>query len=161
MAIITLGTGSVILQLTAQHKGTAAPLYVQQELLSMHNGSSAQLSKLTAVVEQLQQQVSHLDSQGMDRMHTAVNSTKQAVSEVADVVQRVFAHASSTGTKIDTLISTAGAAANASKAAASPPAAAAPCPSPSPAPRVKRLVVSMSSFPGRAEYAVPTVYSIM
>lgn len=165
MAIITIGTGSVILQLSAQHKGsgvtTAVPIYVQQELLSMQNSSSAQLSKLTDVVEQLQQQVSNLESEGMDRMHTAVNSTKQAVTEVADAVQRVFAHASSTGTKLDTLISTA---AGVSKAAASPPAAAAaamPCPSPSPAPRVKRLVVSMSSFPGRAEFAIPTVYSIM
>jgi hypothetical protein len=28
-------------------------------------------------------------------------------------------------------------------------------------PRAKRLVVSMASFPGRAEFAAPTVYSIM
>jgi hypothetical protein len=28
-------------------------------------------------------------------------------------------------------------------------------------PRAKRLVVSLASFPGRAEFAAPTVYSIM
>lgn len=28
-------------------------------------------------------------------------------------------------------------------------------------PKAKRLVVSMSSFPGRAQYANPSVYSIM
>lgn len=38
------------------------------------------------------------------------------------------------------------------------PAAEAEPPKP---PRAKRLVVSMASFPGRAEFAAPTVYSIM
>jgi hypothetical protein len=126
VVIITLGTGSMLLQLTTQHKGGAVPLHAQQEeLLNKQN------SKLTAVVEQLQQQVAKLES--------------------------------STATQLDSFLSTAAsAAAGMSKAAASPRlAAAAPCPSPSPAPRVKRLVVSMSSFPGRAEFAIPTVYSIM
>lgn len=132
VVIMTLGTGSMLLQLTAQHKNGTAPLHEQQQLLSLRN-SSAQLSKLTAVVEKLHQQVSKLES--------GVLSTR---------------------TKLDTLVSTVGAAAGAPKAAASlPAAAAAPRASPSPAPRVKRLVVSMSSFPGRAEFAIPTVYSIM
>jgi hypothetical protein len=121
----------------------------------LYANSSAQLSKVIDVIEQLQQQVINLESQGMDRMHSAVASTKQTVTEVQQAVQRVFTHASSTGTKIDALISRA----ESGKAVAA--AAAAPCPSPSPAPRVQRLVVSMSSFPGRAEFAIPTVYSIM
>jgi hypothetical protein len=161
VAIIVLGAGSLVLQLTAQHQGAATPHNVQQQLLSIRN-DSAQLSKLTNVIEQLQQQVAALESHSMDRMHTAVTSTRDTVSEVKDAVQRMFAHASSTGTKLDTLLSKAGAAGGADQAAtAGQSSAAAPCPSPSPAPRVKRLVVSMSSFPGRAEFAIPTVYSIM
>jgi DNA-directed RNA polymerase len=123
----------------------------------LYANSSAQLSKVIDVIEQLQQQVINLESQGMDRMHSAVASTKQTVTEVQQAVQRVFTHASSTGTKIDALISRA----ESGKAVAAAAAAPCPSPSPSPAPRVQRLVVSMSSFPGRAEFAIPTVYSIM
>jgi hypothetical protein len=128
-------------------------------MLGLHN-YTAQIQRLTALTEQLQQKVDDMDTKSMERMHSAISSTRQAVSDVREAVQRVFTHTNSTGGKLDTLLSKSGIV-NLGTTAAAPVGSAAASASPSPAPRVKRLVVSMSSFPGRAELAIPTVYSIM
>jgi uncharacterized protein YoxC len=153
MAVIILCAAGLVLQLGAAQQRSSATHHVQHpSMLSLHN-YTAQIERLTALTEQLQQKMDNMESKSMERMHSAISSTRQAVSDVQETVQRVFTHTNNTGGQLDTLFSKSGLASLGSM----PPTAA----SPSPAPRVKRLVVSMSSFPGRAELAIPTVYSIM